>query len=141
MDLLFSQYELEIAYQADGQVQKVVELLERVVEVQEKMLLPEHPGRLASQHELAGAYPTGDDIIQWLMTGILLLGVIIPDFYIGTNNRSSKRQQRDLRYQALPLQPGLGGGPTKTLIALLKRSHATSTPYYKPHKCDAISHP
>ncbi|KAF2628864.1 kinesin light chain, partial [Macroventuria anomochaeta] len=55
-DLLFTQHELAIAYRADGQVQKAIELLERVVEVEEKTLLPEHPDRLASQHALAMAY-------------------------------------------------------------------------------------
>ena len=55
-DLLLTQHVLAMAYQADGQVQKAVELLEQVVEVREKTLSPEHPSRLASQHELAGAY-------------------------------------------------------------------------------------
>jgi hypothetical protein len=43
-------------YQADGQVKKAVKLLEHVVAVQEKTLAEDHPARLASQHELAGAY-------------------------------------------------------------------------------------
>jgi hypothetical protein len=45
-----------MAYEADGQVQKAVELLEQVVEVKEKTLSPEHPDQLASQHALAMAY-------------------------------------------------------------------------------------
>ena len=54
-DRLASQHALAIAYDANGQVQKAVELLEHVVKVQ-KMLAEDHPGRLASQHALAGAY-------------------------------------------------------------------------------------
>jgi hypothetical protein len=37
-------------------VQRAVQLLEHVVAVREKVLAEEHPDRLASQHELAGAY-------------------------------------------------------------------------------------
>jgi tetratricopeptide (TPR) repeat protein len=55
-DLLLSQHELAGAYHADGQIQKAVELLERVVMIQERVLAEEHPSRLASQHELARAY-------------------------------------------------------------------------------------
>jgi tetratricopeptide (TPR) repeat protein len=53
---LLSQHELATAYQADGQVQKAVELLEHVVGITEKVLAEEHPSRLASQHALARAY-------------------------------------------------------------------------------------
>ncbi|KAF2785582.1 purine and uridine phosphorylase, partial [Melanomma pulvis-pyrius CBS 109.77] len=45
-DLLFSQHALAIAYEADGQIKKAVELLEHVVAV-EKVLAEEHPDRLA----------------------------------------------------------------------------------------------
>jgi tetratricopeptide (TPR) repeat protein len=55
-DLLLSQHVLAMAYEADGQVQKAVELLEHIVKVEEKTLAEEHPSRLASQHALAGAY-------------------------------------------------------------------------------------
>jgi tetratricopeptide (TPR) repeat protein len=55
-DRLLSQHELAIAYEADGQVQKAVELLVHVVAVKEKVLPEEHPDRLASQHVLAMAY-------------------------------------------------------------------------------------
>jgi tetratricopeptide (TPR) repeat protein len=55
-DRLASQHALAMAYEADGQVKKAVELLEQVVAVREKVLAEDHPNRLASQHELAGAY-------------------------------------------------------------------------------------
>ncbi|KAF2993765.1 hypothetical protein E8E13_001931 [Curvularia kusanoi] len=61
-DRLLSQHVLAMAYQADGQVQKAVELLQHVLEVQEKTLSPEHPDRLASQHELAGAYQANGQV-------------------------------------------------------------------------------
>ncbi|KAK3614433.1 hypothetical protein LTR56_025337 [Elasticomyces elasticus] len=49
------QYLLSIAYQENGQIKEVLELLEHVVRVQER-LAEDHPGRLASQHALAIAY-------------------------------------------------------------------------------------
>jgi tetratricopeptide (TPR) repeat protein len=55
-DLLLSQHALAMAYEADGQVQKAVELLEHIVKVEEKTLAEEHPSRLTSQHALARAY-------------------------------------------------------------------------------------
>ncbi|KAH7111145.1 hypothetical protein B0J11DRAFT_417844, partial [Dendryphion nanum] len=56
LNRLASQHELAIAYEADGQVKKTVELMEHVVVMREKMHAEEHPDRLASQHALAGAY-------------------------------------------------------------------------------------
>ncbi|KAF1963801.1 hypothetical protein CC80DRAFT_13282 [Byssothecium circinans] len=56
LDRLASQHELAGAYEADGQVQKAVQLLEHVVSVKEIVLVEEHPDRLASQHALAIAY-------------------------------------------------------------------------------------
>jgi hypothetical protein len=47
---------LAVAYEADGQVGKAVELLKHVVAVREKVLVEKHSDRLASQHELARAY-------------------------------------------------------------------------------------
>jgi tetratricopeptide (TPR) repeat protein len=55
-DRLLSQHVLAMAYEADGQVKRAVELLGHVVAVREQVLAEEHPSRLASQHALAGAY-------------------------------------------------------------------------------------
>ena len=52
---LSSQHALAIAYQADGQAKKAVELLEYVVAIREK-LNEDDPNLLASQHVLACAY-------------------------------------------------------------------------------------
>ena len=41
-----------MAYRADGQVKKAVELLEHVVEVRNRILAEEHPDRLASERWL-----------------------------------------------------------------------------------------
>jgi hypothetical protein len=55
-DRLSSQHTLAFAYNADGQVDSAIQLLEHVVTVRTKALAVEHPNRLASQHELARAY-------------------------------------------------------------------------------------
>ncbi|KAH7074944.1 hypothetical protein BKA63DRAFT_543623 [Paraphoma chrysanthemicola] len=47
---LASQHALAVAYEADGQVKKAVELMEHVVAVHKKVLAEEHPDRLTSQH-------------------------------------------------------------------------------------------
>jgi hypothetical protein len=44
------------AYQANGQVKEAVSLLEQVVKIRQQTLAEDHPDRLTSQHELAGAY-------------------------------------------------------------------------------------
>jgi hypothetical protein len=51
-----------MAYQADGQVQKAVVLLEHVVAVREKVVAEQHPDRLASQHVLAMAYQADEQV-------------------------------------------------------------------------------
>ncbi|KAL9628943.1 MAG: hypothetical protein Q9164_007089 [Protoblastenia rupestris] len=53
---LVSQHALAIAYEANGQVKKAMELLEQVVAIEAEVLKKDHPDRLASQHALAGAY-------------------------------------------------------------------------------------
>ena len=47
---------LAMAYEANGQVEKAVELLEQVVKIVETTLAETHPDRLASQYVLAIAY-------------------------------------------------------------------------------------
>jgi tetratricopeptide (TPR) repeat protein len=55
-DLLTLQHELAGVFQADGQVNRAVELLEHIVNVEGALLDAENPDRLASMHELARAY-------------------------------------------------------------------------------------
>jgi hypothetical protein len=53
---LVSQHPLAMAYEADGQVGKAVELLEHVVAVEAKILRDGHPSSLVSQETLADLY-------------------------------------------------------------------------------------
>ena len=56
-DRLASHHALALAYQADGNIEKAIELLEYVVKInKERKLAKDHPHRLASQHALAIAY-------------------------------------------------------------------------------------
>ncbi|KAH7201431.1 hypothetical protein DER44DRAFT_812204 [Fusarium oxysporum] len=57
---LASQHALAGVYEANGQIEEAVKLLEHVVAVKEKTL--SHPSRLASQHALAGAYQANGQI-------------------------------------------------------------------------------
>ena len=52
-DRLESQYALAKAYQADGQINKAVNMLKHVAEVKERTRPRKHPHRLESQHLLA----------------------------------------------------------------------------------------
>jgi tetratricopeptide (TPR) repeat protein len=61
-DRLASQYELAMAYQANGQVKNAVRLLEHVVAIWERVLAEDHPDRLASQHALASAYQANGQV-------------------------------------------------------------------------------
>jgi len=60
-DRLASQHALAGAYEANGQVEEAIQLLEHVVQVREK-LTDDHPSRLASQHALALAYEANGQI-------------------------------------------------------------------------------
>ena len=60
-DRLASQHALAVAYEANGQIEEAVQLLEHVVQVQEK-LTDDHSSRLASQHALAMAYQANGQI-------------------------------------------------------------------------------
>ncbi|MCJ1224820.1 hypothetical protein MMC12_001466 [Toensbergia leucococca] len=55
-DRLVSQHELARAYEANGQVDKAIKLLEHVVKVKKEKLNEDHPSQLVSQHVLARAY-------------------------------------------------------------------------------------
>ena len=57
-----SQHQLAVAYQANRQIQKAVQLLEHVVKIWETRTSEDHPSRLASQHELARAYQANGQI-------------------------------------------------------------------------------
>jgi hypothetical protein len=59
---LESQYELAIAYQANGQIVRAVKLPEHVVTVEGRTLAEERPSRLASRHAFAGAYQANGQI-------------------------------------------------------------------------------
>lgn len=48
----------------DGRVKEAVELLQHVVRIKEIILIESHPDRLASQHELAGAYQANGQITE-----------------------------------------------------------------------------
>jgi tetratricopeptide (TPR) repeat protein len=45
-----------------GQVKEAVLLLEQIVTIKEQTLAEDHPNRLASQHELAGAYQANGEV-------------------------------------------------------------------------------
>jgi hypothetical protein len=51
-DRLASQHVLAMAYQADGQIKKAVEMLEHVVAVKARAMRTDHPSRLISQRAL-----------------------------------------------------------------------------------------
>ncbi|KAK5111067.1 hypothetical protein LTR85_012286 [Meristemomyces frigidus] len=53
---LASQHALAIAYQANGQVEEAVRLLEHVVAIRKRVQAEDHPNRRASQHAPTGAY-------------------------------------------------------------------------------------
>ncbi|MBE3043403.1 tetratricopeptide repeat protein, partial [Candidatus Bathyarchaeota archaeon] len=50
------------AYQANGQVKEAIKLLENVVATEKETLAETHPSRLASQHQLAGAYQANGQV-------------------------------------------------------------------------------
>jgi len=50
------------AYAADGQIKEAVKLLEGVVTIWAEALAKDPLGRLASQHELAGAYQANEQV-------------------------------------------------------------------------------
>jgi hypothetical protein len=56
-----------MAYEADGQAGKAVELLEHFVAVEAKILRDDHPSRLVSQEALADLYDELEAAIEALM--------------------------------------------------------------------------
>lgn len=60
-DRLDAEHGLAIAYERNGQTDKVVDLLEHVAKAREK-LAEDHPNRLDSQHALANAYEANGQI-------------------------------------------------------------------------------
>jgi tetratricopeptide (TPR) repeat protein len=63
-DLLLSQHTLAIAYEAGGQVQKAVELLEHVIAVQARSFRDDHPSRLVSLGALAALHAEVHDRLE-----------------------------------------------------------------------------
>lgn len=57
---LASQYELAIAYEANGQVKEAVKLLEHVVAIEGTILAEDYPDRLASQQRLKDVLQIAD---------------------------------------------------------------------------------
>jgi tetratricopeptide (TPR) repeat protein len=57
-------YRVSRCLHVDGQIKKAVELLEHVIAVEKTTLAENHPSRLASQHELAGAYKANGQIAE-----------------------------------------------------------------------------
>jgi tetratricopeptide (TPR) repeat protein len=61
-DRLVAQHDLGVSYQANGQIEDAVRLLEHVVKVQDDTLAETHPDRLASQHALSVFYRANGQI-------------------------------------------------------------------------------
>jgi tetratricopeptide (TPR) repeat protein len=69
LDRLSSEHELGMSYEANGQIEDSVRLLEHVVKVRDATLAETHPDRLASQHQLSVSYWANgqiDDAIRLL---------------------------------------------------------------------------
>jgi tetratricopeptide (TPR) repeat protein len=61
---LSTSHNLAISYSSNGQISESIELLEHVVNIEEKALPENHPGRLTSQHTLALTYLNNSQISQ-----------------------------------------------------------------------------
>ncbi|KAI1670785.1 HET-domain-containing protein [Pyrenophora tritici-repentis] len=61
-DRLSSEHALGVSYQANGQIEDAVRLLEHVVKVRDDTLAETHPSRLASQHALGVSYQANGQI-------------------------------------------------------------------------------
>jgi hypothetical protein len=61
-DRLSSEHGLAISYEANGQIEDAVRLLEHVVKVRDNTLAETHPDRLASQHTLGASYEANGQI-------------------------------------------------------------------------------
>lgn len=72
---LISIHALAFAYEADGQTELVVKLMEYTVRELKQTLGEEHTDLLTSQHELAGAYinPITKTNLQWSCSSMYLL--------------------------------------------------------------------
>jgi tetratricopeptide (TPR) repeat protein len=79
-----------------GKNQKAVELLEQVAKIREAILAEDHPSRLASQHELAGAYQANGQVKDAVK--LLKKVVKIQEAILAEDHPSQLASQRALAY-------------------------------------------
>jgi len=110
---LLSEHVLAIAYHANGQVKKVVGLLERVVAIRTEVLAEDHPYRLASQHVLAMAYQANGQVKE--AVGLLERVVAIHTEVLTEDHpdRLASQHALAMAYQA--------NGQVKEAVGLLER--------------------
>ena len=78
----------------DGRMQEAVRLLKHVVTVEEKRLAEDHPDRLASQHELAGAYEANGQVKE--AVALLEHVVAVEEKRLAENHPSRLASQHEL---------------------------------------------